>query len=254
MNHYDRLKVNQQYYDRVEMLIMPTRNEAAIFTTVHIHAPKLVTYLKSNGIRFFPYVLYSCSRTVSKHPNLKRFVIGQKVYDHKRLLFSTVIKRDKNDEQSNTFVKFELDESMTVHDVQGLLDMLIDHTRSEKKHDTDQLMRFLSHLPTFIFSIALKIAFFLDKHDLLPNAIIKSDPLHTGLVIANLGSIKGQSVSHHLFNWGTCSMVITIGEFTASGDVDVTFSVDERIAEGVAFFKAIDTFRNLLENPDDLNG
>jgi len=252
MNNYDRLKVNQQYYDRVEMLIMPTRNEAAIFTTLHIHAPKLVTTLKSNGLRFFPYVLYACLRTVIKHPNLKRFVLGQKVYDHKKLLISTVIKRNKKDEHSNTFVKFELTEDMTAHDVQALLDRLIDHTRSEKKHDTDQLMRFLSHLPTFIFSLAYKIATFLDKHDLLPNAIIQSDPLHTGLVIANLGSIKGQSVSHHLFNWGTCSLVITIGEFTEDGDVDVTFSVDERIAEGVAFFNAIETFKKLLENPDDL--
>ena len=252
MNNYDRLKVNQQYYDRVEMLIMPTRNEAAIFTTLHIHAPKLVTTLKSNGLRFFPYVLYACLRTVIKHPNLKRFVLGQKVYDHKTLLISTVIKRNKKDEHSNTFVKFELTEDMTAHDVQALLDRLIDHTRSEKKHDTDQLMRFLSHLPTFIFSLAYKIATFLDKHDLLPNAIIQSDPLHTGLVIANLGSIKGQSVSHHLFNWGTCSLVITIGEFTEDGDVDVTFSVDERIAEGVAFFNAIETFKKLLENPDDL--
>jgi len=31
----------------------------------------------------------------------------------------------------------------------------------------------------------------------------------------------------------------------------VTFSVDERIAEGVAFFKAIETFKNILENPDE---
>jgi chloramphenicol O-acetyltransferase len=252
MNKYDRIRVKQQYYDRVEMLIMPTRNEATIFTTVHIHAPKLVSYLKSNNIRFFPYVLYACLRTVIKHPNLKKFVLGQKVYTHKRLWISTVIKRNKNDEDSNTFVKFELKEEMSAKDVQALLDDLIHHTRSEKSHNTDQLMRFLSFLPTFIFSMAIKIASLLDNFDLLPNSIIKSDPLHTGLVIANLGSIKGQSVSHHLFNWGTCSLVITIGEFTASGDLDVTFSVDERIAEGVAFFKAIETFKNILENPDDI--
>lgn len=252
MNNYDRIRVKQQYYDRVEMLIMPTRNEATIFTTVHIHAPKLVSYLKSNNIRFFPYVLYACLRTVMKHPNLKKFVLGQKVYTHKRLWISTVIKRNKNDEDSNTFVKFELKEEMSAKDVQALLDDLIHHTRSEKSHNTDQLMRFLSFLPTFIFSMAIKIASLLDNFDLLPNSIIKSDPLHTGLVIANLGSIKGQSVSHHLFNWGTCSLVITIGEFTASGDLDVTFSVDERIAEGVTFFKAIETFKNILENPDDI--
>ena len=175
--------------------------------------------------------------------------MGQKVYEHKRLWISTVIKKDKTDENTNHFVKFELKEDMNAMDVQTLMDGLISETRLSKIHNTDKLMNILSRLPGFIFSIAIKIASFLDRLDLLPNAIISSDPLHTGLVIANLGSIKGQSVYHHLFNWGTCSLVMTVGELSADGHIDITFSIDERIGEGVAFFKAIDTFKAIFEDP-----
>lgn len=249
MNQFDRIKANVRSYDRTEMLIMPKRNDAAIFMSVHIHNPNLRTYLKEKNLRFFSFVLYACLITVQRHPVMKRFVMGQKVYEHKRLWISTVIKKDKTDENTNHFVKFELKEGMKAMDVQTLMDGLISETRSSKIHNTDKLMSFLSSLPGFIFSLAIKIASFLDRLDLLPNAIISSDPLHTGLVIANLGSIKGQSVYHHLFNWGTCSLVMTVGELSADGHIDITFSIDERIGEGVAFFKAIDDFKAILEDP-----
>jgi len=249
MNQFDRQKASLRSYDRTEMLIMPKRNDAAIFTTVHIHSPHLYLILKDKGLRFFPAVLYACLKTVEKHPVMRRFVLGQRVYDHKKIWISTVIKKDKQDEDTNHFVKFELKPGMSAHEVQNLLDDLIQQTRNNKIHKTDKLMTLLSHCPALLFSLAIKVAAWLDRMDLLPNSIITSDPLHTGLVIANLGSIQGQSVYHHLFNWGTCSCVITVGELTPEGNVDITFSIDERIAEGVAFFRALAYFKSVLEDP-----
>lgn len=253
MNQFDRQKASLRSYDRTEMLIMPKRNDAAIFTTVHVHHPQLHAILKEKDLRFFSLVLYACLKTVEHHPIMRRFIIGQKVYDHKKILISTVIKKDKLDENTNHFVKFELIAGMTPHEVQHLMNELIHQTRNNKIHKTDKLMNVLSHLPAFVFSLTITIAAWLDRMDLLPNGIISSDPLHTGLVIANLGSIKGQSVYHHLFNWGTCSCVITVGELTPDGEVDITFSIDERIAEGVAFFKALAYFKSILEDPNAID-
>jgi hypothetical protein len=107
----------------------------------------------------------------------------------------------------------------------------------------------LAHFPGILFSLGIKIASWLDQIDGLPNALIASDPLHTTLVIANLGSIHGQSVAHHLFNWGTCSLVITLGEMSPEGNIDLTFAIDERIGEGLGFIKALETFKAVLEDP-----
>jgi hypothetical protein len=180
---------------------------------------------------------------------MRRFVMGHRIYEHKRLWISTVIKKDKSDETSNHFVKFEIKEAMKAADIQSKLDEQIIQTKSDRVHSSDRLITGLSLIPGFLFSIGIKIAAWMDRMDLLPNAIIQSDPLHTNLIIANLGSIQGQNVAHHLFNWGTCSLVITIGEFDSQGKVDFTFSIDERIGEGLAFFRAIDTFKKVLEDP-----
>lgn len=249
MNQFDRQRVRNKSYHQTEILIMPTRNEATITATVHVEAPQLVSFLKERKLRFFPYVLFACLMTVKKHKVMRRFVIGHRIYDHKRLWISTVIKKDKSDESSSHFVKFEIKETMNAGDIQSRLDDQIDQTKSNKLHSSDRLITGLSLIPGFLFSIGIKIAAWLDRMDLLPNAIIQSDPLHTSLIIANLGSIQGQSVAHHLFNWGTCSLVITIGEFDTQGKVDFTFSIDERIGEGLAFFRAIETFKKVLEDP-----
>lgn len=249
MNQFDRHRVRSKSYHQTEILIMPTRNEGTITASVHVEAPQLITFLKDRKLRFFPYVLFACLVSVNQHPVMRRFVMGHRIYDHKRLWISTVIKKDKMDESSSHFVKFEIKETMKAMEIQSLLDELIAQTKSDQTHSSDRLMSALSLIPGFLFSIGIKIAAWLDRIDLLPNAIIQADPLHTGLIIANLGSIQGQSVAHHLFNWGTCSLVITIGQFDDDGKVDFTFSIDERIAEGVAFFKAIETFKKVLEDP-----
>lgn len=249
MNRYDRTKAVLRSYDRTELLIMPKRQEAAIFMTLKIHSPKLRTYLKEKQLRFFSVVLYACLVTVIRHPVMRRFIMGQKVYDHKHWWVSTVIKKDKTDESTNHMSKFELKEGMTAHTIQAKMDELIAATRKDAVHEPDKLIHGLAHLPGFVFSLGIRIAGWLDRLDLLPNGLIQADPLHTGVLIANLGSISGQSVYHHLFNWGTCSLIITVGTLSEDGEVDITFTLDERIGEGVAFFRAIETFKAVLEDP-----
>lgn len=249
MNRYDRTQAALRTYDRTELLIMPKRQEAAIFMTMKINSPQLRTYLKEKQLRFFSMVLYACLVTVTRHPIMRRFVMGQKVYDHKRWWVSTVIKKDKTNESTNHMSKFEMKEGMSPRQIQDVMDGLIAATKQDQLHEPDKLIHLLAHLPGFIFTIAIKLAAWLDRMDLLPNGLIKADPLHTGVLIANLGSISGQSVTHHLFNWGTCSLVITVGTLSESGEVDLSFSIDERIGEGVAFFRALETFKAVLEDP-----
>jgi chloramphenicol O-acetyltransferase len=253
MRQFDRTKIKQHYYQRMELLLMPKRNDAVIFTTVKITAPKLYPYLAHHQLRIFPYLLYACLVSVNHHPTMKRFVLGGKLYEHKQLWVSTVVKRDKKNQSSNTFVKLELSPDDTPLMIQAMLDQVISDSRSNQQKANDYLMKALSILPNFLFKIVIQLATYLDNIDLLPNQLIKADPLHTNLIIANLGSINGQQVAHHLFNWGTCSLVITFGHFNSQGELEVTFSVDERIAEGVGFFQAIDTFKQVMENPDAFN-
>ena len=82
------------------------------------------------------------------------------------------------------------------------------------------------------------------------------------MFISNLGSIKMHANYHHLTNWGTNSVFLIIGEkkptafFHADGSFDVrealelSLTVDERIADGMYFANSIRLLRTLLEKPE----
>jgi chloramphenicol O-acetyltransferase len=251
MFQHDRIPHKTQFYQRTEVLMLPKRQDAVIYSTLHIHAPQLRDLLNEKGLRFFPYVLYACVKTATLHPVMRRFVMGSRFYTHKHLSLSTVIKADKTNEDSNAFVKLTFDAQCTPQSVKAILDKAIESTRKGTSQGANGLMNALSHIPSIFFTVAVWIAQKLDNLDLLPNALIDEDPLHTSLIIANLGSIGGEAVHHHLFNWGTCSIVMTLGTLSEEGHVDIGIAVDERIAEGIGFFKAMDTFKAILEHPDE---
>ena len=68
-----------------------------------------------------------------------------------------------------------------------------------------------------------------------------------------MGSIKTNSVYHHLNEYGTNSIVITIGtirEEKGKKLVDITSTIDERIADGFYFAKSIQLAEYIAKNPE----
>ena len=96
-------------------------------------------------------------------------------------------------------------------------------------------------------------------HALLPR--LEADPLFTSVYIANLGSIGLDTPYHHLYEWGTASVFMVVGrifqkETRRGGElrhfVNVKFTVDERIAEGIYFAHAAALFQRLVAKPEIL--
>ena len=249
MRGYDRKKVPLEVYQKLELQMMPTRHESAIYTTMTIKSESLKSFLKENNLKIFSWVIYACLKTVNEFPILKRFVLKGLLYEHKKLTIATVVKKDKTIEGDNGFVKLVLDETMSAHDVHNQLYHNIDESRTSQGNGSDALMKVMGVFPIGIFRLVKGGLSLLDRLDLLPNSIIDSDPLHTTAMIANLGSIQGHSVQHHLYNWGTASLFITFGRLREDGTLDLTFTIDERISEGMVLFKALDYFRHVMENP-----
>ena len=93
---------------------------------------------------------------------------------------------------------------------------------------------------------------------------METDPYHSSVVLANLGSIGLSNGYHHLTNWGTTSMFIVIGtagripffedekvEFRDGVEIGIT--VDERIADGFYLAKSMKLLKLLLEEPELLD-
>jgi pyruvate/2-oxoglutarate dehydrogenase complex dihydrolipoamide acyltransferase (E2) component len=106
---------------------------------------------------------------------------------------------------------------------------------------------------------------FLDNHDLLPSSLTKGSIYHSTVLLSNLGSIHCDGIYHNLTNFGTNSIVVTIGEIkeeakVIDGKVDKRYicqfgvTLDERIADGVYFAKCVNLLAYILDNPSLLEG
>lgn len=251
MRQYDRKKIKLKGYQKLELQMMPTRVEATVYAQTTICSPDLPRFLKEHEFKVFSWLLFGWIQTLVEFPSLNRFVLKGKLYQHKQIIISTVIKKDKSIEGNNTFGKFMLTPNMEILDIQNVLNTTIKQTRSDAGNNTDSLMDSMGWMPAFAFKMVQTTLGVLDRWDLLPNSIIDDDPLHASAIVANLGSIDGFSVNHHLYNWGTASMFVTFGLLQEDGTLDISFSVDERISEGLVLFKALERFKHIMENPYD---
>ena len=115
----------------------------------------------------------------------------------------------------------------------------------------------------FLLTIAIGLVRFLDRIGLLPKFLIDVSPFHASLLISNLASIRTNHIYHHIYDFGSTSMAITMGnmhEVPRHSKDGIVFDrclplgivMDERIATGHYFALAFNRFRQLLSKPEQL--
>ena len=102
--------------------------------------------------------------------------------------------------------------------------------------------------------------FCLDKFGLLPKAIIDASPFHTSLVISNLASIRTNHIYHHVYEFGTTGIIITMGNSrevakSKGGEIihekcmPLGIVMDERICSGSYYAMAFRAMKKYLKDP-----
>ena len=89
-------------------------------------------------------------------------------------------------------------------------------------------------------------------------------PFWASIFFTNVGSVGIDAPFHHNFNIGTCGFFIALGKIRKDkvpvdggavelrDRVKVTFTYDDRIVDGIYCGRAIDLFRQFVENPAQL--
>ena len=111
-------------------------------------------------------------------------------------------------------------------------------------------------LPGPVVNVALLGARLLDRWGLLPKSMIEADPLFASCFIANLGSIDYPAGFHHLWEYGTCSAFAVMGKIEERADgtrfMEVKYSYDERVEDGLYAAKTMEIIKGYVENPSKL--
>ena len=106
---------------------------------------------------------------------------------------------------------------------------------------------------------------YLDKHGMMPKAIIELSPFHTSAFLTNVGSLGIDSIYHHLYNFGTTSMFFSMGkkkksyiyeddEIRQEKCITIAFVGDERICDGYYYASSFKQLSKYLRKPELLEG
>ena len=261
----DGIKVHddQAMYELIPHFLT-TRNDAMNMVTVDIPEEPLRLYMnekRKSGVRISHLALIICAynRVIAEFPKLNRFISGnRKIFQHKDVTVSMVVLRPAS--VDDTMSKVVLDPTDTIFDVQNKMDQYIAENRKPQDNGLDGVMRFFIHLP-LLMNFVLGMVRFLDKHGMLPKALIKVSPFHASFLISNLASIRTNHIYHHVYNFGTTSVGITMGNMryiphvARDGSVVVErclplgVVMDERICSGHYFALAFARMKEYLRNP-----
>ncbi len=259
-----KVEVEQPMYALIPFF-MTHRYDSMNMITVDIPEEPLRNYMnqkrrEGRPISHMALMTTAYLRLMEEYPALNRFIGNKTVYQHRDKTVSLVVLRP-GDVSQETMAKIYLDDGDTVFDVQQKITDFIESSRNaENQNRMDKAMRVLLKL-RLLTGTALALIRFLDRYGLLPNWLIKASPFHASLLISNLASIRTNSIYHHVYEFGTTSVAITMGnmrEVPRRSKDGIVFDrciplgivMDERIAPGVYFAQAFGRFRQLLSTPE----
>ena len=240
--------------------IMPKRTDAEVSSTVDIDITKLVEFVDKQNEKDLGYkmtyfhALSSCfAKTVFNRPALNRFVKNKRLYERNKITFAFIAKDKLSDKGEERIICIDIDPKDNIMSYSKKVAVDVFKVRKEGSNDMDGILNFFTSLPKWLLSIIVRIVMFMDNHGISPKSLTEGDTNYATILLSNLGSIKTNSVYHHLNEYGTNSVVITIGtirEEKGKKKVDITATLDERIADGFYFAKSIQLAEYIAKNPE----
>ena len=254
--------------------ILPKRTDCEVYLHDTFDATELVAWLEGRNAEHPDYktTIFHCfvtivARMVRERPKMNRFIQGWRMYERDEISLSFVVKRrfaDGADESLMVLVPRETD---TIDDVSR---KIVGDVRQTRKSETstggiDALMDSLARLPRLVLALFIRIVRWLDFWGVNPRALTDGDPNYTTVLLSNLGSIHCPAVYHHLNNYGTNSIMITVGtlhkEKLLMDDgseqirdvIDIGATLDERIADGFYFSRSLRLVKHIFAHPELLD-
>jgi hypothetical protein len=101
----------------------------------------------------------------------------------------------------------------------------------------------------------------MDKVGIMPKVINQASPWHCSIFLTNIGSIGVESIYHHLYEFGTCSMFVAMGKksrshtfekdgtLVAHKSIQLKFVLDERICDGFYYASSMRQMSKYLDDP-----
>ena len=254
--------------------ILPKRTECEVYLHDTFDITEMIQYLEEKNASHPDYktTVFHCAvtalaRMVKERPLMNRFVAGYRTYERDEITISFVAKRRFEDHSEETLMVLNAKDEDTLDSVSR---RIVGDVKEARKSDhstggIDKMIDRFMMMPRPILIPVLRIVRWLDFWGKNLKMLTDGDPNYTTILCSNLGSIKCPSVYHHLNNYGTNSIMVTIGAYRTEevlmpdGSrqmrtlIDIGATLDERIADGFYFARSLKLIHHIFANPQLLD-
>ena len=250
-----------------------TENEAVLGEVIDL--TELDKYLAAKNAQnpefkytWFHFIAAALAKAVLLRPKMNYFIAGGHYFERKKIQVAFNVKRRFTDEGEEAMAKFVLDPEgeSPLEQVHSYVQKFVTKVRSDKEGvGVDDILKILSYLPRPLFRLLTWTLKKMEYYGIYPKSLAADDPCYSSVYISNLGSIKMNADYHHLFNWGTISFFVVIGEkkmrpyykedgsYELRNSLKLGLTVDERIADGYYFAKTLRLVRKMFAHPELLD-
>ncbi len=253
--------------------LFPKRTESEVYLHQEIDITELLRFMETkNGpdaeykTTLFHCIVTMVARAVNERPKLNRFIQGCRIYERDEITISFVAKRRFTDHSEEALMIYKAKGTDTLAEVSRKIVGDVHEMRQQKQAvGLDDILNKFARLPRPLLMFVVRVVRWLDFWGKTPKVLTQGDPDYTSVLISNLGSIKCPAVYHHLNNYGTNSVMITIGamhkapavmddgSIQVRDFVDIGAVLDERIGDGFYFARSLKLIQYICAHPELLD-
>jgi hypothetical protein len=254
-------------YRRIIPFLMRGKNEASVYFEKRVDLSRTLPWLAERShlagrrLTVFPLLLHVLAQILHERPRLNRFVSGRRIHQRDGVYLSFAAKKRFDDDAPLAVVKRRFDAGESFDALCASLGEAVTEARSDRPSAVDRELGVLLRLPAPVLEGAVRLLRSLDFFGMAPRALLEHDPMYTSVFVANLGSIGLDAAYHHLYEYGNCPLFVTVGKverapvvtdagaIEARDTVQLKFTYDERIEDGLYCARSLELLQARIEDP-----
>ncbi len=218
-------------------------------------------------LSYMHIIIAAVVRLMALRPQLNRFVMNGRIYARPKIWVSFVVHPTLQDGSVGTTIKLCFEGTESILEIAEIINAAIEKetTLRTGENDTDKLLRTLmKRIPGPFIKFVINTLMWMDRHNIMPKAIVELSPFHTSFFVTNLKSLGINHIFHHVYEFGTTGLFFAIGKEKAVPVVErgneisirkqMGFGLvsDERFCDGLYFALSLRQLRKFIQNPASL--
>jgi len=238
----------------------PNRCDAAVYMNRKLDVTEFYKYMRNikkehPNTTLFHGLVFLLGKTLYSRPKMNYYMQDRKMFMHDDVSIAFVAKEKFEDDSVELLTVVPIKEDDTVLNVSEFVYNKVKKIRSAKHGGLDNFVDKVGMLPNFIRVPLIETLKFMDRKGCLPKSLVEDNLYYSSAIVSNLGTFKTGAIYHNLTNFGTASSLITFGEIVEENGkyyMEIGATIDERIADGFYFVKALKLLEYMFKHPEVL--